>query len=53
MNGNALPFLWARGLLAAAATWKALLLALPTFSPLALLLWLAGRLRHRVDDRAA
>ena len=28
MKGNALPFLWARGLAAAAATWKALLLAL-------------------------
>jgi len=31
---------------------QALLLALPTFSPLALLLWLAGRRRHREDDLA-
>lgn len=53
MKGNALPFLWARGLIAAAATWKALLLALALNAALALVVTapLASRLHDLLDRR--
>jgi hypothetical protein len=53
VKGNALPFLWARGLVAAAATWKALLLALALNAALALVVTapLASRLHDLLDDR--
>ncbi len=55
MKGSALPFLWARGLVAAATTWKALLLALLLNASLALVVTapLASRLHDLLDDRPA
>ncbi len=55
MKGNALPILWARGLVAAAATWKALLLALALNAALALVVTapLASRLHDLLDVRPA
>ncbi len=55
MKGNALPFLWVRGLVAAAATWKALLLALALNAALALVVTapLASRLHDLLDSRPA
>ncbi|MHB8799956.1 MAG: hypothetical protein ACYDBY_15965 [Thermoanaerobaculia bacterium] len=51
----ALPVLWAKGLLAAARTWKALLLALALNAALALLATapLASRLHDLLDERPA
>lgn len=53
MKGSALPFLWARGLVAAATAWKALLLALALNAALALVVTapLASRLHDLLDDR--
>ena len=53
MKGDALPVLWAKGLLAAARTWKALLLALALNAALALLATapLASRLHDLLDER--
>ncbi|MBK8597372.1 MAG: hypothetical protein IPP07_22235 [Holophagales bacterium] len=55
MKGHALPFLWARGLLAAATAWKALLLALALNAALALVVTapLASRLHDLLDSRPA
>ncbi len=55
MKGNAFPFLWARGLVAAATTWKALLLALALNAALALVVTapLASRLHDLLDVRPA
>lgn len=55
MKGLALPFLWARGLAAAAATWKALLLALLLNAALAVVVTapLASRLHDLLDERPA
>ena len=55
MKGNALPFLWARGLVAAVATWKALLFALALNAALALVVTapLASRLHDLLDVRPA
>ncbi len=55
MKGHALPFLWARGLVAAAVTWKALLLALALNAALALVVTapLASRLHDLLDARPA
>ncbi|HPA51177.1 MAG TPA: hypothetical protein PLP50_06185 [Thermoanaerobaculia bacterium] len=53
MKGDALPVLWARGLLSAARTWKALLLALALNAALALVVTapLASRLHDLLDER--
>ena len=53
MRGDALPVLLARGLLAAARTWKALLLALVLNAALALVVTapLASRLNDLLDER--
>ena len=53
MKGVALPFLWVRGLVAAARTWKALLLALALNAALALVVTapLASRLHDLLDGR--
>jgi hypothetical protein len=55
MKGNALPFLWVRGLVAAATTWKALLLALALNASLAMVVTapLASRLHDLLDSRPA
>jgi len=55
VKGDALPFLWARGLVAAAATWKALLLALLLNAALALVVTapLSSRLHDLLDARPA
>lgn len=55
MKGNALPFLWVRGLVAAATTWKALLLALALNAALAMVVTapLASRLHDLLDSRPA
>jgi hypothetical protein len=55
VKGDALPFLWARGLVAATATWKALLLALALNAALALVVTapLASRLHDLLDVRPA
>jgi hypothetical protein len=55
VKGHALPFLWARGLAAATATWKALLLALALNAALALVVTapLASRLHDLLDGRPA
>lgn len=55
MKGDALPVLWLRGLLAAAAAWKALLLALLLNAALALVVTapLASRLHDLLDARPA
>ena len=55
MKGNALPFLWVRGLVAAATTWKALLLALALNAALAIVVTapLASRLHDLLDSRPA
>lgn len=55
MKGNALPFLWARGLTAAASSWKALLLALALNAALALVVTapLVSRLHDLLDGRPA
>ena len=55
MKGNALPFLWVRGLVAAATTWKALLLALALNAALALVVTapLVSRLHDVLDRRPA
>ena len=53
MRGEALPVLWIRGLLAAARTWKALLLALALNAALALVVTapLSSRLHDLLDAR--
>ena len=53
MKGDAFPLLWVRGLAAAAATWKALLLALALNAALAVVVTapLAGRLHDLLDPR--
>lgn len=53
MKGDALPVLWARGLVAAAVAWKALLLALALNAALALVVTapLASRLHDLLDTR--
>lgn len=53
MKGDALPVLWARGLLSAARTWKALLLALALNAALALVVTapLASHLHDLLDER--
>lgn len=53
VKGSALPFLWARGLVATATTWKALLLALALNAALALVVTapLASRLHDLLDDK--
>jgi hypothetical protein len=53
VRGDALPVLWARGLLSAARTWKALLLALALNVALALVVTapLASRLHDLLDER--
>jgi hypothetical protein len=55
VKGETLPLLWARGLVAAAATWKALLLALFLNVALALVVTapLASRLHDLLDARPA
>ena len=55
MKGNALPFLWVRGLEAVATTWKALVLALALNAALALVVTapLASRLHDLLDRRPA
>lgn len=55
MKGNALPFLWVRGLVAAATTWKALLLALALNAALAMVVTapLSSRLHDLLDSRPA
>ena len=53
MKGEALPVLWARGLLSSARVWKALLLALALNAGLALVVTapLASRLHDLFDER--
>ena len=55
MKGDTLPFLWLRGLVTAAAAWKALLLALFLNASLALVVTapLASRLHDVLDARPA
>ena len=55
MTRDALPFLWARGVVAALATWKALLLALLLNAALAAVVTapLASRLHDVLDPRPA
>lgn len=55
MNRDALPFLWARGALAALAAWKALFLALALNAALAVVVTapLASRLHDLLDARPA
>lgn len=55
MKGDALPLLWARGVVAALAAWKALLLALALNAALAVVVTapLASRLHDLLDARPA